>query len=257
MACGGVGAPAGSNSPGLTMRLRIFITLLLTCAGLRAAPAAEAETRECVVLLHGVALSGWAMEPLAWALEEAGYRTVNLSYPSRRLTIEALADDYLPAKLAEHGVADAPRVHFVAHSMGGLVVRRFLAGHRPANLGRVVLLGPPNHGSAAADAAADWAVLRWIVGVNLPRLGTGAESAAARIGPADFELGIIAGTSQLNPLFNSVLSGEHDGVVTVESARLEGMSDFLVVPHSHTVMLWREAVQEQVVAFLRTGRFRR
>lgn len=244
------------------MRMRTVIGWLLAVTAL-ASPAQDAaaapakDTRECVVLLHGVALASWAMEPMAWALEEAGYRTVNLSYPSRRLTIEALAEDYLPAKLAEHGVADAPRVHFVAHSLGALVVRRFLARQQPSNLGRVVFLGPPNQGSAAADAAGEWAALRWIVGVNLSRLGTGADSAAARLGPADFEVGIIAGKSRLNPLFGAVLAGEHDGVVTLESARLEGMADFLVVPHSHTVMLWRGAVQEQVAAFLRDGKFTR
>lgn len=241
--------------------MRAWPTLLLALLAAFPGPAAHAETspdpRECVVLLHGVALSGWAMRPLADALERAGYRTVNLSYPSRTATIEALAGDFLPAQLAAHGVTASPRVHFVAHSMGGLVVRSFLRDRRPANLGRVVLLGPPNHGSAAADAAQDWAVLRWIVGVNLPRLGTGEAGLAPRLGRADFELGVIAGTSKVNPLFVSVMAGENDGVVTLESARLEGMSDFLVVPHSHTVMLWREGVIAQAVEFLRTGKFRR
>jgi len=221
------------------------------------ARAAEQDDRECVVLLHGVALSGWAMQPLARAVEEAGYRAVNVSYPSRTLPLEEIARDFLPAQLAAHGVAAAPRVHFVTHSMGSLVVRAYLRDRRPANLGRVVMLGPPNHGSVAADAAVEWAPLRWLVGVNLPRLGTGEAGVAPRLGRADFELGIIAGTSRVNPLFETVLKGEHDGVVTLESARLDGMSDFLVVPHSHTVMLWRKEVIAQVVEFLRHGKFRR
>lgn len=230
--------------------------------GLRARPAlfvsaAEGDQRECVVLLHGVMLSGWAMQPLARAVEDAGYRAVNVSYPSRTLPLEEIARDFLPAQLEAHGVAAAPCVHFVAHSMGSLVVRAYLRDHRPANLGRVVMLGPPNHGSVAADAAQGWAPLRWIVGVNLPRLGTGEAGVAPRLGRADFELGIVAGTARVNPLFETVLKGEHDGVVTLESARLDGMGDFLVVPHSHTVMLWRKEVIAQVVEFLRHGKFRR
>jgi pimeloyl-ACP methyl ester carboxylesterase len=215
------------------------------------------DTRECVVLLHGVGMGRWTMAPLARALETAGYRTVNLTYPSRTLELERIAGEWLPERLREADVARAPRVHFVAHSMGSLVTRLFLRDHRPAHLGRVVLLGPPNHGSVAADHAERNGLYRWLLGVNLARLGTGAAGVAPRLPPADFEVGVIAGTERVNPLFADVLTGAHDGVVTVDSARLEGMRDFLVVPHSHTGMLWREAVQAQVVAFLRDGRFTR
>lgn len=214
-------------------------------------------SRECVVLLHGVALSRWAMRPLARRLENTGYRTVNLSYPSRSLPIEAIARDFLPAQLRAHEISSAPRLHFVGHSMGCLVTRLFLRDQRPPNLGRVVMLGPPNHGSAAADRTARSALIRWIMGVNLRRLGTGPEAITRSLGPADFELGIIAGSSRINPLFDDALGGPHDGVVSLESARLDGRRDIIVMPHSHTVMLWRDAVHAQVLAFLRDGKFRR
>ena len=218
-------------------------------------PAQAADRRECVVLLHGVGMGAWVMQPLADALEDAGYRTLNLSYPSRRLPIEQIAGEWLPAQLHAGGVEAAPRLHFVVHSMGSLVTRLHLRDRRPANLGRVVMLGPPNHGSAAADRSSRNALLRALMGVNLPRLGTGGDAIARQLGPADFEVGVIAGKSALNPLFRGDLGSEHDGAVTVESARLEGMRDFIVLPHSHTVMLWRSAVHAQVIAFLREGRF--
>jgi pimeloyl-ACP methyl ester carboxylesterase len=242
--------------------LHCFVALALL-APLRARPAAESEkstevdARECVVLLHGVGLAGWVMAPLAHSLEAAGYRTLNLSYPSRTRPIEQLALEWLPAELRAAGVDHAPRVHFVAHSMGSLVTRLLLRDARPANLGRVVMLGPPNHGSAAADRARENAVLRWFMGVNLVALGTGPESITRRLGPADFDLGIIAGDRHLNPLFNTALGTTHDGAVTVDSARLDGARDFIVLPHSHTAMLWRRAVHAQVIAFLRDGRFQR
>jgi triacylglycerol lipase len=232
-----------------------WLLALLGLVAVMPARAAEPAERECVVLLHGVAMASWTMRPLARTLEAAGYRTVNLTYPSRTMPIERIAADWLPEELRVHDVARAPRVHFVVHSMGSLVTRLYLRDHRPANLGRVVMLGPPNHGSAAADRSFRSWLLHKIMGVNLGALRTGADGIASRLGPATYELGIIAGSSHLNPLFDQDLGGEHDGVMTVASARLAGMRDFIVLPHSHTVMLWRSAVHAQVLAFLRDGRF--
>lgn len=218
------------------------------------APAGAAE-RDVVVLLHGLAMPSWEMRPIARALEREGYRVVNLGYPSRTLPLERIAGEFLPRALARHGVSAAPRLHFVTHSMGSLVLRLYLRDHRPANLARVVMLGPPNHGSAAADRAARRAWMRALLGLNLSRLGTGPDGIAQTLGPADFEVGVIAGSRLLNPLFRGVMRGVHDGVVTVESAKLQGMRDFRVVPHSHTGMLWRRAVIAEVSAFLHEGRF--
>lgn len=214
------------------------------------------ESKACVVLLHGVAMSRWVMAPIARALERDGYRVINLSYPSRTMPLEQLAREFLPRELEKRGALAAPRLHFVTHSMGSIVLRLYLRDHRPANLGRVVMLGPPNHGSQAADRAAQRPWMRAVMGVNLPRLTTGAGGVTPTLGPADFELGIIAGSSLLNPMFKRDMPGVHDGVVTVESAKLDGMRDFRVVPHSHTVMLWRRDVIDDVRAFLRDGKFK-
>lgn len=220
-----------------------------------AVPLRGDDQRECVVLLHGVAVGPWTMQRLASALEAAGYRTVNLGYASRHRTLEQIAGEDLPAALRAHEVAAAPRLHFVTHSMGSLVVRLYLRDQRPANLGRVVMLGPPNQGSAAADAASRHSVLRWLIGVNLERLGTGPRAITRELGAADFELGVIAGQSSINPLFNHVFTGPHDGAVAVEATTLAGMRDHLVVPYSHTLMLWRRMVIDQTLHFLRHGKF--
>lgn len=222
---------------------------------LAAAEAPPRETRECVVLLHGVAMSSWVMSPIARALEREGYRVINLSYPSRKMPLEELARDYLPRELARRGALTAPRLHFVTHSMGSILLRLYVRERRPANLGRAVMIGPPNHGSQAADRAAKRGWMRTVMGVNLPRLTTGENSITRTLGPADFDVGVIAGSSLLNPMFKRDMPGVHDGVVTVESAKLEGMRDFRIVPHSHTVMLWRRTVIDDVRAFLRDGKF--
>lgn len=219
--------------------------------------AASTTAPETVVLLHGVMMTGHSMGRIESALEKAGYRVINLTYPSRQQGIESIAADFLPAELARHGVAGAPRLHFVTHSMGSLVVRAFLRNQRPANLGRVVMLGPPNHGSEVADKLANQEFFQWLVGVNLSDLRTVPEATPQRLGEADYELGVIAGDTSINPLFSSLMPGPNDGPVSVESAKLAGMRDFLVVRHSHTLMLWQEDVIAQVLVFLHTGRFAR
>ena len=236
------------------MSLRRFLLV----SGLLVAGVARGESApepDCVVLLHGIGMQGYVMKRVESALTAQGYRVVNVSYPSREMSFEKLAGEYLPAQLREHDVARAPRLNFVTHSLGSLIVRKFLHDTRPANLGRVVMIGPPNHGSTAADEAGDSTLIRDYMGENLPRLGTGANSIVSTLGPADFEVGVIAGEIPLNPVFGNVLEGKNDGAVTVESAKLEGMRDFIVVPFSHTVMLWRDEVIQQVVVFLRDGKF--
>lgn len=226
----------------------------LSAAPLFAKPKAD----ECVVLLHGVALSGWVMHRVERALRAEGYRVLNVSYPSRKMPIEQIAAEFLPRQLDRLGVGKAPKLHFVVHSMGSLVVRLYLQKQKPANLGRVVMLGPPNHGSVAADRAAKNFALRFLTGVNVEKLGTRERGIAAALPPANFEVGVIAGSTTINPIFLHVLKGQpHDGAVTVASAKLEGMTDFVAMPHSHTVMLWRKPVLAQIVSFLETGKFKR
>jgi triacylglycerol lipase len=235
-------------------RLLFILTALavLPCHG-----ATAAEEPDCVVLLHGIGMRSFVMNRLESALQADGYRVVNLSYPSRHMPFEELAGEYLPAQLKDHDTTRAPRLHFVTHSMGSLIVRKFIQHARPANLGRVVMIGPPNHGSTAADEAKENALLSRFLGGNLVRLGTGEDAIVRTLGPADFDVGIIAGEVVVNPVFDRVLAGKNDGAVTVESAKLEGMSDFIVVPYSHTLMLWRSEVIDHVRTFLREGKFAR
>jgi triacylglycerol lipase len=241
-------------SAALNQKLLLFLLSLSLVMPLPAAASPKSEP-DCVVLLHGIGMRSYVMKRLESALRADGYRVVNFSYPSRRMSFEELAGTYLPAQLHKHDVARAPRLHFVTHSLGSLVVRKLIQDARPAHLGRVVMIGPPNHGSTAADAAQENALLRKFLGGNLLRLGTGDDAIVRTLGPADFDVGIIAGEVPVNPVFGKVLAGKNDGAVTVESARLEGMRDFIVVPYSHTVMLWRREVIDQARAFLREGKF--
>ena len=197
------------------------------------------------------------MKRLEWALVNRGYRVVNVSYPSTRFAVEQLAEKHLLPALQEIQKSSPGRVHFVTHSLGGILLRQYLSTHALTNLGRVVMLGPPNRGSEVCDALQRWSCYRLFVGPSGQQLGTGERDLPRALGPARFEAGIIAGDRSFNPLFSRLLPGPDDGKVSVASARLEGMTDFLVVHHSHTWLPWRKAVIVQVVGFLETGRFAR
>lgn len=210
-------------------------------------------TSGTVVLLHGLGRTERSMRALERSLEAAGYRVVNLGYPSRDHTVQELVDT-LAADLEACCAAHEGRLDFVTHSLGGILVRAYQGVHGSARIGRVVMLSPPNQGSELVDRIPD-GLLRLVLGPAVLQLGTDSASAIHELPPVDFELGVLTGNATLNPLFSWWLPGEDDGKVTVESAWTEGADDLRVVPYSHTWIMQREQVIEQVLIFLATGRF--
>src|SRR5947208_8700095 len=203
------------------------MTLTLAHAKLTAGEA------DYVILLHGLGRTPLSMKRIEWTLQKQNYCVINVRYPSTRVSIPDAANHWLDDVLENQITDHTAKIHFVAHSLGGIVLRQYLTDHEIPNLGRVVMLAPPNHGSELADRLRNNCLYRLATGPAGQQLGTSESSVPSQLGPVDFELGVIAGDRSLNPLFSSWISGPDDGKVSVRSARMPGI-EFLLIHRSHT-----------------------
>lgn len=217
--------------------------------------AAMANGAECVALLHGLWRTENSMNRMEESLAEHGFIVANIEYDSRDATIEELARDTLPR--AVEACDDADEIHFVTHSMGGILLRSYLAENDIPGLARTVMLGPPNQGSEVIDRYGELPGFDWFSGPAGLQLGTGTESVPRSLGPVTFDVGIIAGTKSLNPILSLSLPGADDGKVSVDATRVAGANDHIEMETTHIFMMRNEDVIEQVIHYLENGRFER
>ena len=218
-------------------------------------PASANTTQDGVVLLHGISRTALSFRKMQAALERAGFTTLNLDYLSRSKALEALAEDIHPAIQHFADRIDGS-VHFVCHSMGGLLARVYVARHRPKHLGRVVMLGTPNSGSEIADRLKNIGIYRAFFGPAGQQLGTQRDAAVgALFPPIDYPVGIIAGNRSIDPVAGTMLPKPHDGRVSIANTKLEGMTDHVVVDTAHPWLMRNSVAVAQTIAFLQDGAF--
>ncbi len=209
-----------------------------------------------VILLHGLARTHRSMNPLAAYLQRHGYPVVNVGYPSRRHPVEVLARNAIPPAVAELRRSGIDTIHFVTHSMGGILLRSYLSSKSLPDLGRVVMLSPPNQGSEVVDHLGRYRWFRWLFGPAVAQLGTAPPDQPLCLEALPCPVGIITGN---RPAFglSRFFTGPSDGKVSVARAQLPGMADFLVLPYGHAWIMHHRSVLAQVVFFLENGGFRR
>jgi hypothetical protein len=231
--------------------LRTVCYLLLALAMLSPVHATEG-----VILLHGLCRTSASMNQMQAALTAAGYYVENIDYPSRTAPVEKLADDAIGRAMADPKLQACTRIHFVTHSLGGVLVRSYFKRHDPGKLGRVVMLGPPNQGSEVVDKLGRWWLFRKINGPAGSELDTGSNSVPNQLGPVNFELGVIASDRSINWINSLMIPGPDDGKVSVQRAQVQGMKDFLVVHATHPFLMKNKTVIQNTLNFLKYGDFK-
>jgi len=211
---------------------------------------------DTVVLIHGLGRTSRSFSRMENHLRQRGYGVLNLDYPSRRYDIRTLTTRFIRSDLMDHGVDQVKKVHFVTHSMGGIILRDYLNRYPMNNIGRVVMLSPPNQGSEVVDFLKGRTIARRVMGPAFGQLGTGPEGFVHTLGRVDAEVGIIAGNRSINWINSTRIPGDDDGKVSVARTRLENMKDFMVVKRTHTFIMKADEVLEAVVHFIVKGRFR-
>ncbi len=180
---------------------------------------------EAIILLHGLARTRRSMNKAAELLAAYGYRVINVDYPSRSAEISSLAQHYIAAALKKCAPPDIKKIHFLTHSMGGILLRDYLSGFSIDKLGRVVMLAPPNQGSEIVDKLGGWKLFYYLNGPAGLQLGTDKSSVPNRLGPVNFSVGVIAGNKTVNPVLSWLISGDNDGKVSVNRTQVIGMKD--------------------------------
>ena len=203
-----------------------------------------------VVLLHGL-WRGWrAMQPLARVLEQEGFSTLNLPYPSARLPLERLV---ATVRCEVEKITDTRPINFITHSLGGILVLSLLAEKVSWKTGRVIMLAPPNQGSEIVDWSKKHPMVHRILGPAGRSLSCSSIVQNLPTLPSEIDAAVIMGNRCSLPIFKSLLAADNDGIVSAQNGYLEGLRGFAVIPADHTFIQMHPETIRLSLQFLKTG----
>ena len=212
-----------------------------------------ASNPDCVILLHGLIRSHYSMSMLASTLTKHHYVVINDSYPSTKRSIKELSQTYIPSVIDKCLKANPRHIHFIAHSLGGIILQKYLQNNKVPKLDRIVMLGPPNHGSPLANIAAKNKMIRLLFGPSVQELTTSKKDIPLL--QDHYKIGIIAGNASINVLGPFIFKEPNDGVVPVSSTKMKHMDDFIILPVTHPFLMRNKIVAAQILSFLTKGHF--
>ena len=238
-----------------TLSLLVFFVLMaIPNIGHSDSTTDKANDGKFVVLLHGMKRSASSLGKIEKHLKSNGYRTINIDYPSSEQTVEELSE-FIHKEITRRYFDKSRNIHFVTHSMGGILARYYIKKHRPANLARVVMLAPPNQGTEMSDFLQGTKIFESFFGPAGTQMGTNEKSIVHSLGPADYELGVIMGNISLNPIASVVVPGDDDGLVSHERSKVEGMKDSIILRTAHSLIMFNKEAHKQIIHFLIDGKF--
>ncbi len=242
----------------LTMTLTTLLTGMFSPV-MAATDASQVQAinieNECVILLHGLARSSSSFTKMEKTLNATGYNVINVDYPSRKQSIETLSNNYISKAITECKSNNTQKIHFVTHSMGAILIRYYLSQNSLDELGNIIMLSPPNQGSEVVDKLGSFPGFYALNGPAGQQLKTSKQSLPNTLGPVDYPVGIITGNKSINLILSMLIPGDDDGKVSIENAKLDGMADFLIVPHTHPMIMRSDEVIRQTKHFLQKGAF--
>ena len=239
----------------------IVFALLASLIACSAKPIAPTEASlisngsECVVLVHGLWRSGFAMRSIASDLEDYGFHTVSIDYPSTEMEIPELTKQYLPDGIQHCKETGAQQIHLVTHSMGGILARQYLQSNTLPEGSKVVMLSPPNQGSKLSEKFGEYWWYQWMTGPAAISLTQKEDGIINRLQAVNEPIGIIAAYREWSLWPESWLPSPNDGTVSVESMQLTEMDDLILINSGHATMRYQDEIQQQIRHFLVKGSF--
>lgn len=239
----------------LFILLNIFIASCSTTLTPEKVSKVKNNGNDYVIMLHGLWNSSSRMEDFEEYFLKKNYQVFNLDYPSTEFQIEKLDTKYLKPIIESVPLHTGQKIHFITHSMGGLLLRHYLTHNELPQLGRVVMISPPNHGSEWADILDNHPVIKSMVGPAANELKTRNNTFLNKLGAVDYHLGIIAGDKSYTDMTEEFLPGADDGMVPVSRMKVRGMKDFIILHDHHRGLTWNPDAMKQAEMFIKTGRF--